>query len=213
MRIVCISDTHLAHVKHHIEVPDGDVLIHAGDATFQGTNLEVAAFSDWFSAFPHNRKLFIPGNHDVRFEERERDAQNYLHWNITYLRDSGVTINGLNFWGSPWQPEFCNWAFNLKRGKALREKWALIPDNTDVLVTHGPPMGIRDTVERGERVGCRDLMDRVLKVKPKLHVFGHIHTGYGITKFHDITFVNASTCNSQYEPINKPIVIDIKERA
>jgi Icc-related predicted phosphoesterase len=208
VKIVCISDTHLAHTKHHIEVPDGDVLIHAGDATFNGTHVEVAAFSDWFASHPHRHKLFVPGNHDRGFEIAEGLMRRYLDPGITYLRDSGVEIDGLKFWGSPWQPEFCSWAFNLPRGKRLAEKWAMIPDNTDVLITHGPPMGVLDRVWMDGHVGCKDLMNRVLQVKPALHVFGHIHVGYGIKKVGDTIFANAATCNQDYRPINAPLVIE-----
>lgn len=208
MRIVCISDTHLAHMRSPIPLPDGDVLIHAGDATFRGTNMEIMEFSSWFDAQPHTHKIFVAGNHDVGFEKNEASALAVFYGGI-YLKDSGVEIDGIKFWGSPWQPEFYDWAFNLPRGKPLRDKWALIPEGTDVLVTHGPPQMILDKTPRGEAVGCRDLMDRVLTVKPRLHVFGHVHGSYGRTVFHDTTFVNASICNEAYQPANAAIVVDL----
>jgi Icc-related predicted phosphoesterase len=102
-----------------------------------------------------------------------------------------------------------DWAFNLQRGPALREKWALIPEGTDVLITHGPPFGILDWTARGERVGCEDLLEAVRRVKPRLHVFGHIHEGYGEHEQDGTRFVNASICTEAYQPTNAPIVVDV----
>jgi len=99
-----------------------------------------------------------------------------------YLENSGVEIDGVKFWGSPWQPEFFNWAFNLPRGRRLAEIWALIPDDTEVLITHTPPYGILDRVDSGEHVGCEDLRRALQRVKPKVHVFGHIHEDRGVVE-------------------------------
>uniref|UniRef100_A0A336LFB0 CSON010335 protein n=1 Tax=Culicoides sonorensis TaxID=179676 RepID=A0A336LFB0_CULSO len=130
--------------------------------------------------------------------------------NCTYLEDTGIELYGLKFYGTPWQPEFCRWAFNLPRGKACLEKWNQIPQDTDVLVTHTPPVGHGDLCCSGVRAGCVELLTTVQqRVKPKYHVFGHIHEGYGISSDGKIIFINASTCDINYLPNNPPIVFDI----
>lgn len=207
MRIVCISDCHQKLDK--VVVPDGDVLIHAGDSTFRGDIREITKFARMLEALPHKVKICIAGNHDWLFQTNPSLAQSLLPEGVIYLQDSWCVVDGLVFYGSPWQPEFCNWAFNLPRGEALRKKWDLIPDKVDVLITHGPPFGIRDDVPGGERVGCGDLLKAVERVKPQLHVFGHIHNGYGMFCKDGITFVNASVCDERYMPLNAPIVIDL----
>ncbi len=130
--------------------------------------------------------------------------------NVEVFVDDYVIIDGLLYYFSPYQPEFCDWAYNLPRGEPLREKWSLIPDNVDVLVTHGPPHGILDVAPFGGNVGCEELRQVIgTRINPKLHVFGHIHDGYGMTKIGNTTFVNAAICTERYQPINAPIVIDI----
>jgi Icc-related predicted phosphoesterase len=237
-RIVCISDTHLAHLPpQKIVVPDGDILVHAGDATFKGTREEVEAFAEWFDSLPHKRKVFVPGNHDCGFEFNWEAAVGLLPDYVDVLNDSGVTIAGLKFWGSPWQPEFCNWAFNLPRGEALRAHWRLIPEDTDVLVTHSPPIGFLDRVWRAtpvravtptvtkvkryrEHVGCADMCAAVSRIQPRLHVFGHIHCDVGVVHHTwkaaakppatgKTTFVNAAICDDRYLPVHPPVVIDL----
>ena len=126
----------------------------------------------------------------------------------TYLEDSEATIGGLRFYGSPWQPWFFDWAFNLERGAPLAEKWALVPDDTDVLLTHGPPSGVLDTTSRGERVGCEELAAALRRVRPRLHVFGHIHESYGVHPADDTLSVNACNCDSRYAPVHPPVVVD-----
>ncbi|KAG0729623.1 Metallophosphoesterase domain-containing protein 1 [Chionoecetes opilio] len=130
--------------------------------------------------------------------------------NAVYLQDQPHTVCGVKLYGSPWQPEFCNWAFNLPRGKKCLEKWDAIPDDTDVLITHTPPVGYGDLCCTGVRAGCVELLTTVQsRVKPKYHLFGHIHEGYGVTSDGKIIFINASTCNINYVPINPPIVFDV----
>ena len=131
---------------------------------------------------------------------------------VTYLEDEEVEIEGLRLWGSPWQPWFYDWAFNLPRGPALRAKWDRIPAGIDVLVTHGPPHGVLDHVGRGEDVGCEELLEAVRRVRPRLHVFGHIHEGYGQLERDGVRFVNASTCTLSYDPVNAPILFDLPAR-
>ena len=205
MRIVCISDTHCRH--DDVDLPDGDLLLHAGDATKRGTLDQIRDFDRWLGTLPHPHKVVIAGNHDFGFETDP--TARALITNATYLQDEGIEIAGVSVWGSPWQPRFFDWAFNLDRGPDLAAVWAKIPDRTDVLLTHGPPRGILDRTFRGEDVGCDDLLEAAQRVKPKLHVFGHIHEAYGRLDRDGTTFVNASTCTLRYEATQAPIVVDL----
>ena len=209
MRVVCISDTHLAHQEGDLKIPEGDLLIHAGDGTFEGKPPELRDFLEWLSRLPHRRKVLIAGNHDWFFQMHPALARSLVPAGIDYLEDSEVKVDGLRIYGSPWQPEFLNWAFNLPRGRRLREKWNRIPRGIDILVTHGPPAGILDLTPHGEHVGCEDLRDAVERVKPRLHVFGHIHHGYGAQEVGRTRFVNASVCDESYVPSNPAVVVDL----
>jgi len=202
-------------------VPDGDILIHAGDATMMGRMNEIAAFGAWFRHLPHKHKVFVAGNHDWMFEKNPSLATDLLNQGIlglsntpkvTYLLDNIVEIEGLKIYGSPWQPRFYDWAFNLDRGETIKRKWDLIPEGLDVLITHGPAHGVQDQISPvlgGEHLGCEELMAAVNRVKPKIHVFGHIHGGYGKTQYANTLFINASICDEAYKPIHEPIVIDL----
>lgn len=205
MRIVCISDTHDQHDK--LTLPDGDVLVHSGDFSKRGRVADVIAFNAWLGRQPHRHKVVIAGNHDFCLEREPESAA--LFTNATYLRDSGCVVEGLRFWGSPWQPRFFDWAFNLDRGAPLAARWALVPAGVDVLLTHGPPMGVLDRTSRGQRVGCEALAEALARIQPRLHVFGHIHEDYGRLVRDGTTFVNASTCTLEYAPTNAPIVVDL----
>lgn len=208
MRIVALSDSHNYHDR--LEVPDGDVLVHAGDFCGRGRLNEVMDFREWLRQQPHAHKVVIAGNHDVCFEKNAPAARALLEHVCTYLQDRAVTIDGVKFYGSPWQPFFCNWAFNLRRGEELARKWELIPEDVDVLITHGPPYGILDRVPRdAENVGCRELSKRIVTVKPKVHIFGHIHEGYGHEKHGGVDYYNVAVCTGRYDPINPITVIDI----
>jgi Icc-related predicted phosphoesterase len=216
MKIIFISDTHTLHGQMLNEIPEGDVLVHCGDVSGRGTGREIQDFLAWFSSLPHKNKIFIAGNHDFGFQYRDHVLQKTLEsleeQNIHYLEDSGIEVDGVKFWGSPWTPPFYNWAFMLNEDE-IKEKWEIIPRDTNVLITHGPPKGILDLVVYDqENVGCPSLMEEVLKLKDlKAHAFGHIHEEYG-TKVLDENgpiFINASTCTLRYKPWNKPIVIEI----
>ncbi len=206
MRIVVISDTHGMHEQ--VSLPDGDVLVHAGDFTARGALKEVAEFNRYLGRLPHRHKIVIAGNHELCLERDAGRAEKLLT-DCIYLRDSSVVLEGIRFYGSPWQPWFLDWAFNLQRGAPLREKWQLIDEDTDVLITHGPPFGHCDQLYSGEHVGCEELIGFVGKIRPALHLFGHIHEAYGISTSRHTRFVNASLCNLSYEPVNKPVVIDL----
>ncbi len=206
MRIVCISDTH--GLARGIAVPDGDLLVHAGDLSAHGEPQQVAAEARWLRSLPHRHKVVIAGNHDFLFE-RSPSAARALMEGLVYLEDEETEILGLRIYGSPWQPEFCGWAFGLPRGPEIRAKWDRIPAGIGLLVTHGPPMGIGDLTTYGEHVGCADLLEGVRRVRPRWHVFGHIHEGRGVTEAEGTTFVNASVCTASYRPTNVPIVLDV----
>lgn len=205
MRIVCLSDTHDRHDE--LDVPDGDVLVHGGDFTMVGDPHEIEAFAGFLARLPHRHKIVIAGNHDFLFQNDGETARALLG-DAIYLEDSGVEVEGVRFWGSPWQPWFGNWAFNLHRGDPIAEKWRLVPAATDVLVTHGPPWGILDRTARGEPVGCEALEDALRRIRPKLHVFGHIHESYGTHRTDATLSVNACNCNLRYEAVNPPVVVD-----
>ena len=135
-----------------------------------------------------------------------------LHDSITYLEGDSVTIRGLKIWGGPWTPRFFDWAFNVDRGERIKRYWDLIPDNTDVVVTHGPPAGILDvgSVRFGsESAGCEELALAIKRVRPQLHVFGHFHTSYGVVVKNGIMYVNASVVNEEYKLANKARVIGL----
>ena len=210
IRLVLISDT---HGFHDIEVPPGDVLIHAGDGCKRGSLDEARAWGAFLAAQPHRHKIAIAGNHDRCFESEFEVARAAWPPELTLLHDSACEVEGLRFWGSPWQPWFLSWAFNLQRGPELAAKWALIPSHTDVLITHGPPMGIRDRTFDERAVGCADLREAIARVRPRLHVFGHIHEGYGAEAHEGTLFVNASTCTLSYQPTNPAVVVDLPREA
>lgn len=206
MKIVTISDTHGMHEA--LNMPSGDVLIHAGDFSAHGTLENVREFNDWLGTLDYLFIIVIAGNHELYLEQHPEEAE-ALFTNAIYLKDSSVVIDGIKFYGSPWQPRFFNWSFNLDRGPELKEKWDLIDSDTDVLITHGPPYGYLDKTMDHKHVGCGELIKAVHRVKPKLHVFGHIHCGYGIDKVDSTVMVNACSCTERYDPHNDPIVIEI----
>lgn len=213
MRLVCVSDTHNQHAA--LDVPEGDALLFAGDMCGHGDMHEVKRFCRWLRDLPHEHKVVVAGNHDWPFDPSRADLENeharrYVEWaGAHYLQDATAEVAGLTVYGSPWQPWFYDWAFNLPRdGDEIRERWAAIPDDTDVLVTHGPPLGYGDEVERG-RVGCALLAERIKEVRPLLHVSGHIHEGYGVRSDGHTRYVNASVLDRWYRQVNAPVVIDL----
>ena len=245
MRVVLISDTHGRH-KHLTSkamgpiLPDGDLLIHAGDFTGVGQKGEVESFVKWAIQQAPNYThgvVFVAGNHDKSFDPKFFrhyedsdlwDDQSHLKkptWlrsilsdlesgstGVTYLENQSVEINGLKVWGSPVTPWFHGdrWAFNKHRGPEIQKVWDQIPLDTDIIVTHGPVAYKLDYVPSDkEYVGCEDLRKTVEKIKPILHVSGHIHEGHGVEKSMRTLYANASICDRFYDPVNKPIVLDI----
>lgn len=240
-RFVIMSDTHGGH--REVKLPSGDVLIHAGDLTTTGQPhvlRDLAAFFEE-NAGKFSQIVCIAGNHDVTFHE-EFYEENWSHFHkkklqtdecksvlincpsCTYLQDSSCTVKGgLQVYGSPWTPFFWGWAFNLQRGEPIRQKWNLIPESTDVLITHGPPLGRRDLAIRARkrnhsnhrwdptiRAGCVDLLQQVqCRVRPRLHVFGHIHEDWGVSYDGTTLYVNASIVDSDYEVTRECLVVDV----
>lgn len=194
MTIICISDTHNLH--NQLQIPNGDILIHAGDISAVGKKDDFINFNDWLGQLPHKYKIVIAGNHDFYLENEPFEAQRILT-NAIYLNDSGTEVEGLKIWGSPVSPEFHDWAFNRKRGEEIRKHWELIPTNTDILITHCPPYGILDKTLDGRNEGCENLLEIVGKIQPRLHIFGHIHEANGETKIEDTIFINASIVGLQ----------------
>lgn len=209
MKIVAIADTH--NQQQWLELPQGDVLVVAGDMTLEGRDYEVEAFGKWILEQPFKHKVVIAGNHDFLFQRKPKIARLMVQRddNIHYLQDSEVTIEGVKFYGTPWQPWFYDWAFNVPRGQ-LKPYWDKIPNDTDVLITHGPPMGILDQAKPyGDNLGCGELIEAVLRVKPKVNIFGHIHGGYGYKSFNGTEFFNASVVDESYRLANKPWEIEL----
>ena len=129
--------------------------------------------------------------------------------NCTYLEDQSVTIAGVKFYGTPYQPVFHDWAFN-RTDDERKVLFAKIPSDADVVMCHGPPFEILDKCYSGVRAGCQIMRAEILnRVKPKLMVFGHIHESYGSVQIDGTTFINASSCNLRYKAVNKPQVFDI----
>ena len=227
LRVVCISDTHGKHRKL-MDIPSGDVLLHCGDFTDRGTHEEIRDFNDWLGTLPHQHKVVIAGNHDVCMDAVEYD----LHWdkafahkqynnprlsralldNCTYLEDRSVVIQGIKIFGSPMTPPNPGrpGAFNVARGFADQQHWAKVPADVDLLVTHGPPHGILDTTFTGMHVGSEALLKEVVsRIRPRLHVFGHIHEAYGATRVGGTVFVNGASNTLFAKPLHSPVVLDI----
>jgi len=220
MQLTCISDTHGRHDQLTLE--PGDVLLFAGDWT-GGSDIdfkETHDFLKWLSAQPFNHKIFIAGNHELQVEANPEQFREILlsYPDVIYLENSGVTIDGINFWGSPYSNEFFNWAF-MEDEWDLAAIWSKIPDNTNVLITHGPAYGSHDLVKRSygqdPHVGSKTLTERkkALKGTLKAHIVGHIHEGAGMSEFQYSTGsyynINVSVLNEKYQLVNKPIILEI----
>lgn len=225
-RVVCFSDTHGMHDKiPQRHCPEGDILLHAGDFSNTGEVEQIQSLSAWLGAYPAQHKVVIAGNHDITFHEEYYQARGAKRFhsqtpydckvaraslsNCTYLEDSAVEVCGYRIYGSPWQPEFCDWAFNLKPGPESRKKWEPIPESVDILMTHGPAKGFLDNTSTGVRVGCGNLLEAIQKRAVSVSVVGHIHEGYGCATDGATLYVNASTCTHDYRPTNRPIVFDL----
>ena len=218
MKVVAISDTHnkhneITHKLHALSDQGYEMIIFGGDESMSGSTTETLNFLHWFNYLPFKYKIWIAGNHSLGMENNpnlvKRAMEDYPQ--VIYLNDSGVTIEGISIWGSPIQPWFCDWAFNRQRGVDIQKHWDLIPPDTDILITHGPPYGYGDNLEDGNRVGCKDLLATIEYNPPKYHIFGHIHNGYGeYSNFHT-KFLNVAICNEAYKVANDPIIFEINK--
>lgn len=221
-KIVCISDTHNQHDQ--LTLPPGDILLHSGDFTNLGKIGEIQDFFNWMSSQPYTYKVLICGNHEKEVSERDdllipmADS-----WGLNLIHNKEIEIMGLKFYGEPRSPE-CGWGWGYSPGQEAEEVWSKIPANIDVLVTHGPPYGIADSVfkrfdswsaPRWGHLGCPALRRRVEDIKPRLHVCGHIHEGWGIYPQSWGVLVNASIKDEKYYPANKankPIIINLEPK-
>lgn len=208
VKILHLSDTHGFHEELKIE--RGDIVIHSGDAANSidvafNTN-EMLDFLEWFSKLPFQRKVFVPGNHDISMWVGAVTVEQFSDRGIDVLINSDIEVDGLKIWGSPYTPRlfehYTNWAWGLKRSE-MNKVWDLIPNNMDILVTHGPPKGILDLCGCHEnrdvpcQAGDKILLNKVLEIKPKLHAFGHIHQeksymNSGVFLKNNIAFSNGS---------------------
>jgi Icc-related predicted phosphoesterase len=206
MRIVALSDTHKLH--RQINVPQGDVLVFAGDLTMTGDLTAVADFANWLNAFDHDHKLVIGGNHDCCFTDRRRtDAIEMLKdAGATYLEDESVAINGLHFYGSPWTPSFNEWCFQYEEN-GLADKFEKIPADTDILITHGPAEGTGDFLIDYGHIGSKALAQRLPWIAPELHVYGHVHEPFG--KQREGSY-NVSVLDADYNAVEDAIVIEVQ---
>jgi Icc-related predicted phosphoesterase len=235
MKICAISDTHNRHKNMKQKYfKECDIVIHSGDATGRGESGEIEAFVKWYSKLPCDTKIFTPGNHDFGFEKDPKRYRKLFEDNgIVLLMNESYTINNIKIFGSPWTPHFFDWAFNAARHEKdfyydsrtgymktyplIKSFWDAIPDDTNILVTHGPPYGILDELTfvdgtpKGEFVGCEELSKAIERVKPNIHIFGHIHCGYGEVHRDGVSYYNASICDEQYAPTNLPHIIEFDE--
>jgi Icc-related predicted phosphoesterase len=219
MRLTFISDTHNKHKQITSHLPGGDILLHSGDISSMGYEHEIREFCKWFNNIEgYTHKIFIAGNHDFGFQNNEEKVKEILEFysGITYLQDSEIKLKigderEIKIYGSPWQPWFYDWAFNLpKNGMGLATRWEMIPDDTDILLTHGPAFGILDTVagRSHDNLGCELLTERLERLKPKIHSVGHIHSGYGYVMKGDTHHMNASVLDEQYNFTQIPLTVD-----
>jgi len=216
-QLIFISDTHTKHssITNDLNViydqdPES-ILIHSGDVSYRGTLGEIKRFLTWFKDLPFKTKILIAGNHDFIFEDNPSLIKQMLFDEfpeIIYLEDCGFEVNGLKFWGSPVTPRFYDWAFN--RDENIQNHWDLIPEDVNVLITHGPPYMILDRTKSGLHVGCKLLSKRISELNDlKVHAFGHIHEANGTHWDKDVVYVNSSILNLEYEVKNSPIIIKL----
>lgn len=212
MKVVIFSDTHFNPVP--ISLPECDLALFCGDCSFPGKRQEFESFIDWFEQQPAGQKAMTPGNHDWYCAREPVKAKEYAAAKgVNFLIDEGADLCGLKIWGTPYQPLFCNWAFNVTDYHALDNHYDLIPNGLDFLITHCPPHGVLDMTpinsfhSRPEHVGSGRLSLAIKRAEPRFNVFGHIHNGYGTRLMSTTTFINASICTEEYEPTNKVIIV------
>jgi Icc-related predicted phosphoesterase len=217
MRIVALSDTHGYHKK--LTVPDGDMLICAGDFSMRAKLHHVTDFARWFKSQPHQFKIIVAGNHDMYCEDVPAWAREEFSPAI-YLDHEEAEVNGYRIFGSPYSGAIhdpSNWAFDYNpKGTQPEYLWSQIPENLDILITHGPPKGILDhvkfvNIEEDANVGDARLLHHVKRTLPRIHIFGHIHEGFGSYKseLYTTQFYNVCVCDVDYKPTNPITVFDL----
>lgn len=207
MKVVFISDSHTLHDR--LTLPNGDLLIHGGDFCGQGSLREAQAFFAWLELQPHPYKIVIAGNHDRCAEDSPQEFRALIPPSVIYLENDGVEIEGISIWGSPVTPWFYDFAFNRQRGPDIDRAWQRIPEELHVLVTHGPPQGVLDLTTRQVEAGCADLRRRVVDTRPRFHLFGHIHEGYGAARLGTTICYNGSVVDERYNLCNAPIEFEL----
>lgn len=208
LKLVVISDTH-NHDLTKLRLPEGDLLIHCGDWTGMGTIPELSKVNEELASikgrYTHG-VLGTAGNHDWLMETNPSLAKEIMS-NVKLLMHDSHEIEGIRIFLTAWQPHFCNWAFNILMSDELEAKYKQIPDDTQLLITHCPPLGILDDNPRGRTCGSGVLLKQIPRLKNlKLHCFGHIHNSAGQMKKDGVHYINAATCDENYEPTNAPIV-------
>ena len=211
MEITFISDTHTKHNTFTGRLQKGgDVIVCCGDITSMGEEEDLSRFVAWYDRLPFLHKILIAGNHDFIFEQRPSQTRRLLKpTGIIYLENEAVLIDGIKFYGSPITPFSNNWAFTRHRGAEIQWYWDQIPGDTQVLITHGPPLGILDKISRGPHVGCEQLLDGVRRIKPVIHAFGHVHEAYGTKAKEGTYYINASLVNEKYQPVHQPVTVSL----
>lgn len=188
MKILHLSDTHGLHQQIN-GLPEADVIIHSGDISHNGAESEVLDFLNWYIELPYKHKIFITGNHDLCLWDAEGIED--LPSNVYFLQDNSIEIDGINFYGL---------------GYNHSEK--LIPDNTDIVITHEPPVMILDK-SAGTHWGNAPLRNRILEINPRYHLFGHAHDGYGTVKQEGIVFSNAALLDDMNRLVRKPKLFEM----
>lgn len=215
--ITAISDTHTMHRDLNGMPDSGDILIHAGDFSGHSTEEELVDFNAWLASLNYKHKILVPGNHDRMFERNEKIARSLIP-QATILIDESIEVEGIKIYGSPWTPRYGHWSF-MRPIDELKERWENIPSDLDILVTHGPPKHVLDEVMdymphlnsyEPRFTGCPHLFNKVMEVKPKYHIFGHIHEGFGVKDLQDTLFINAACLNERYQPVNPVTVFAVE---
>lgn len=219
LKIACISDVHGKWNK--IEIPECDLLLSTGDYSFRGELDMVQDFHKWLNKQPAKHVISVQGNHEKLVESDFQGMKTLALQEcprVHFIDEGLVEIENYKIWCSAITPFFCNWAWNRYPGDDIQKHWDKIPQGVDIIATHGPCHGILDSVLEfncavGEvvarHVGCRQLLKRVMEIKPKAHVCGHIHGSQGTDFKENIHFINASICDEEYKPTNKPIIINL----
>jgi Icc-related predicted phosphoesterase len=204
LRLALLSDTHELH--REVDVPDADILIHCGDFTMFSRSMKaVADFNQWLGELPHRHKIVVPGNHELFLEADPRKRS--LLTNAIVLIDEEVKVDGLRIWGSPVTP-LSGGAFGLSTANDRRQLYAQIKPDIDILITHGPPFGILDRSPASDiHSGCQELLQAVRRVRPKLHVFGHVHGTPGLVQTDRTTFANVAVLGLDGAPAVAPMLM------